>query len=114
MIDSSDGLARSLYDMCRLSGLGYVIERLPIDEEVERYAASHGLDPERIVLGGGEEYELIITFDPKDERALKEELQSVGCGLQVIGRVIERRGVWRLRDGELTEVPELGWVHFTT
>jgi hypothetical protein len=30
----------------------------------------------------------------------------------VIGRVIERRGVWRLRDGELTEVPELGWVHF--
>jgi thiamine-monophosphate kinase len=114
MIDSSDGLARSLYDMCRLSGLGYVIERLPIDEEVERYAASHGLDPERIVLGGGEEYELIITFDPEDERALKEELQSVGCGLQVIGRVIEGRGVWRLRDGELTEVPELGWVHFTT
>ncbi len=112
MIDSSDGLAKSLYDMSRLSGLGYVIEVLPLDDDVKRYTISHGLDPERLVLGGGEEYELIITFDPENERALREELQSVGCGLQVIGRVIERRGVWRLRNGELIEVPELGWFHF--
>ncbi len=111
-IDSSDGLARSLYDMCRQSGLGYVIERLPVDELVERYASSHRLDPERIVLGGGEEYELIVTFDPKNERALREELQSVGCDLQVIGKVIERRGVWLVRGGEMIEVPEIGWVHF--
>ena len=112
MIDSSDGLAKSLYDMSRLSGLGYVIEVLPLDDDVKRYAVSHGLDPKRLVLGGGEEYELIITFDPENERALREELQSVGCRLQVIGRVIDRRGVWLLRNGELIEVPELGWFHF--
>ncbi len=112
MIDSSDGLAKSLYDMCRLSGLGYLVERLPVDEEVERYAASHGLDLEGLVLGGGEEYELIITFDQEKERDLREELRTVGCDLLVIGRVIERRGVWLLRDRALMEVPELGWSHF--
>lgn len=112
MIDSSDGLSRSLYDMSRLSGLGYLIERLPVDEEVLRYARSHGLDPERLVLGGGEEYELIITFDPGHERELREELASVGCDLIVIGRVVEGSGVWRVRDGEVVRVPELGWSHF--
>ncbi|MDJ0274056.1 MAG: thiamine-phosphate kinase [Aigarchaeota archaeon] len=112
MIDSSDGLARSLYDMSRNSGLGYLIERLPVDDEVTRYALAHGLDPERLVLGGGEEYELIITFDPSNERQLREELASVGCELIVIGRVVEGRGVWRVQDGAVVQVPELGWSHF--
>ena len=60
-IDSSDGLAMSLYDLSKSSGVGFQVDDLPIPPEVMAYTNHHGLNPAHLALYGGEEYELVFT-----------------------------------------------------
>ena len=64
-IDSSDGLAWSLYELSDASDVGFVIDYVPIAEEAVRFAEMYGLDPWELSLYGGEEYELVVTIKPK-------------------------------------------------
>jgi thiamine-monophosphate kinase len=61
-IDSSDGLAWSLHEIARVSKVRMLLDRVPVAPEVRTFADQQGLNPQRLALYGGEEYELIVTI----------------------------------------------------
>ena len=103
MMDSSDGLARSLHQLAEASDCGFAVESpLPVDESVESVAADDG---DRLELGAffGEDFELVCTIP--GER-LDEAREAVPCRLTRIGTATES-GV--TLDGEA--LPDRGWTH---
>jgi len=112
-MDSSDGLAVSLYDLARSTGAGFRVTGPPVDPAAARFAERHGLDETDLVLYGGEEYELVFTFRPENEGKIREALGGVGCSLLVIGEVTEEKDVVLVVDGALKPIRRGGWDHFT-
>nr|HPO08445.1 thiamine-phosphate kinase [bacterium] len=60
MTDISDGLARSVSNLCAASGVGAEIEaeRLPVSTELDEWAGSRC---RRMAWQGGEDYEILLT-----------------------------------------------------
>jgi thiamine-monophosphate kinase len=111
-IDSSDGLAVSLYDLSRSSGVGFRVDVLPIPPEAEAYAEYHGLDPSVLALYGGEEYELVFTVEKERLKNAREALGAVGCELIEIGIATRETGIVMLRKGAERPIEKRGWEHF--
>ncbi len=111
-MDSSDGLARSLHTLARESGVGFELTSLPVGEGVGEFAASNGLEVEKLVLEGGEEYVIVGTV-PKsrvaDARAAVRRaggvVLEIGKATPKAGRVVLRRG------GKTRRVRDSGWTH---
>jgi len=108
-IDSSDGLYKSLKELSRSSGNGFLIDRLPIDEEVLKFVEKKGIDPIEPTFYGGEEFHLVFTVSEEVASRMEAYLRSEGLSPIAIGRVVEESGV--LYRGE--EVPAGGWNHFS-
>jgi thiamine-monophosphate kinase len=103
MIDSSDGLARSLHQLADASDCGFAVASpLPIDPVVDEVAEDEA-DRHELSTFFGEDFELVCTL-PRDEvSALQERLP---VSLTVIGSVTEE-GI--TLDGEL--LPDRGFTH---
>jgi thiamine-monophosphate kinase len=108
-VDSSDGLAESLHCIAEASGVGIHLTEEPTDPLAVRYAEEKGLDIHRLVMYGGEEYELVFTFS-EDRRDIIGGV--LGDRLHVIGRVVEGSGVFLDKEEVLVEIPRIGWEHF--
>ena len=105
-IDSSDGLAISLYHLAESSNVSLSLDHLPVCKGLEQFAAENGLNIKDLVLFGGEEYELVCTFPKESEGALSK------LGFEKIGIVTENKNeepVVRLGD---QRIARRGWVHF--
>lgn len=113
-IDSSDGLAWSLHELGRLSGVGFIIDRIPIAEEVFRFAEYNGLNASELALFGGEEYELVVTVKPEKWAIAVAAIKSVGGQLLPIGKATERHQVLLDIDGKKKVIKASGWEHFKT
>ena len=111
-IDSSDGLAISLYDLARSSGVGFKIDSLPISPETETFAELHALDPFELVLYGGEEYELVFTVNPTDFKMVREALENIGCELLELGVATGDEKIEITLNGIEKQVEKRGWEHF--
>ncbi|KOX94688.1 thiamine-monophosphate kinase [Haloarcula rubripromontorii] len=87
MMDSSDGLARSLHQLAEASGCGFAIEEpLPVDEQADALAET---EQERREFGVffGEDFELVCTLPESD---VSEARAAVPCPLHRIGTATER------------------------
>ncbi len=106
MMDISDGLALSLHDMSKASGVGFKIyeNRLPVQLEV-RVLLKGGELLEASVFTGGD-FELLLTVAPEKLDGVKK-----ACPLTVIGEVIEK-GVFIERAGRVEELEARGYEHF--
>ncbi|HKW05723.1 MAG TPA: thiamine-phosphate kinase [Nitrososphaerales archaeon] len=104
-IDSSDGLAISLYHLAESSRVDISIDQIPIEEGVERFAKMNGLEAEDLALFGGEEYELVFTFNSRHEETLR------GLGILVIGTVESMSGGKPRVCYEERIIPRKGWIH---
>ena len=111
-IDSSDGLAMSLHDLSRSSGVGFRVDVLPTSPEAAEFAELHGLDPSGLVLYGGEEYELVFTVKPDELDAARAALGRVGCSLIEIGEATADRCIVYVDDGVEKPIRPGGWEHF--
>ncbi|MEM4732973.1 MAG: thiamine-phosphate kinase [Candidatus Bathyarchaeia archaeon] len=111
-IDSSDGLAWSLHELARMSGVGFVIESVPVAEEVRRFAEFNRLDPLELALYGGEEYELVVTVKPKRWVEAKTVVEAMGGNLLPIGKATRDRQVLLNVDGKKGVIEPRGWEHF--
>jgi thiamine-monophosphate kinase len=110
-IDSSDGLAMSLYDLSRSSGVGFRVDRLPAAPEAQRFAKMHHLELSDLIFYGGEEYELVFTVKPERIGDAKRALRGVGGELIEVGEVIEETILYRNRD-RLEPIKAGGYEHF--
>ena len=111
-IDSSDGLAWSLHEIANASKVGFLINKLPIAEEVEEFAEINRLDPLELTLYGGEEYELVLTIRPNLWRKAEKAVEKVGGKLLSIGKVTAERQVLIEIDGKRRVIEPRGWEHF--
>jgi len=111
-IDSSDGLAVSLHQLRLMSRVGFTLTSLPIASEAAEYAKMHGLDPAELALYGGEEYELVVTINPKFLMKAKRSVSKAGGELIVIGRATKEGRVVRAVDERVEDIPFRGWEHF--
>ena len=73
--------------MARLSGMEFAIADIPYAPGLEEFAAAHGLDAERLALGGGEEYEIVFTARPSDMGRIEELARRARTRVSVLGRV---------------------------
>ncbi|MFB6132879.1 MAG: thiamine-phosphate kinase [Halanaeroarchaeum sp.] len=104
MMDSSDGLARSLHQLSEASEVGFAIEgdRLPIDPALRNLAGDAAFDE---AISFGEDFELVCTLP---ERAVQDVRSRLGTDLTVIGTVTGSATDVRL-DGE--PLADEGWTH---
>ncbi len=72
MMDSSDGLARSLHGLAEASGCGFAVESaaVPVDPAVASVAAD-AAEALELATTVGEDFELVFTVDPADLEAVE-------------------------------------------
>jgi len=103
MLDSSDGLARSIHQLCAASDCGAALTGpLPIDERVEEVAVDAD---DRRELGAffGEDFELVCAVPEAEVAAVRD---ATPCPFHRVGTVIES-GV--TLDG--AALPDRGYSH---
>ena len=105
MMDSSDGLARSLHQLAEASGCGFAVEwdRLPIDDSVAAYARDDD-DRRELAAFFGEDFELVVTLPETSVEVVRDGLDA---SLTVVGQVTAAENV--TADGE--PMPNRGYTH---
>lgn len=106
MMDISDGILIDLYRLCEENNVGAEIymENIPIHPAVLKVAEHFNLDPMKLILSGGEDYELLVISGKKDIK---------NFDLILIGRITEQKGLFLIdsQKGKVPLKPE-GWQHF--
>jgi len=108
-IDSSDGLAWSLYEISRASHVGFLIDKLPVAEEAQQLSKMHKLDPIELSLYGGEEYELVVTVKPMLWNKARKKASLIR-----IGRVTKEKTLILKVGKKAFPIEARGWEHFKT
>jgi thiamine-monophosphate kinase len=112
-MDSSDGLADAVVQLCRASGVGARLERsqIPIPSALAQW-----VQPEQALewaLYGGEDFELVLCLPLMQAQAL---VQQLGEGAAIVGTITDEREIWlvdrtqTMPDQQLTL--ERGFQHF--
>lgn len=95
MQDLSDGLATDLAHLCTASRVGATVQNdaLPGRAVLTALAASTELDPQELMLSGGEDYQLLFTARPEHSGRLQEIAAHCGQAITAIGTITKERGV---------------------
>jgi thiamine-monophosphate kinase len=114
MIDLSDGLSSDLRHLCEASDVGAVIdaELIPTDPALSAIETDRMtlLD---LALNGGEDFELLFTVAPENERKLPREVE--GIPLTKIGQIGGSiSGIELEFAGQRTPLDPGGFEHFGT
>jgi thiamine-monophosphate kinase len=99
MIDVSDGLALDLHRLADASGVGFELGDVPVAEWASLEEA----------LGGGEDYELVLTVAPADEDELMAGFEADGLRPPLRMGVTVADATERMFKG--APLPRLGWQH---
>ncbi len=109
-IDSSDGLAVSLYELASQSDeVDIIIYSIPFVEGLEKFSHENSLDKYELVFHGGEEYEIVATISPTTINQAEAAARKAGVNLYVIGRVEKGSGKVFARNRLLEN---RGYMHF--
>jgi len=119
MTDISDGLASDLRHICEESSVGANIELnlLPVSAEFERACQYYGWDREKMILTGGEDYELLFTLPGGKVKDLQKEIKKRSAvPLTAIGEIMPLDFGIRLvdSDGGSRALTDHGFNHFLT
>ncbi|MFO1157892.1 MAG: thiamine-phosphate kinase [Reyranellaceae bacterium] len=111
--DVSDGLLADAGHIGDASRLGVIIERerVPLSAAARRTIIA---DPDlwADILGGGDDYELVIAVPPRKQGALQNAAKAAGVPVTRIGALVAGRGVQLTIDGRPARTAREGYVHF--
>jgi len=106
MMDISDGLLIDLHRLCEENNVGaeIYIDKIPKHPAVIKVAENLSIDPMKLLLSGGEDYELLVISDRQDAEKF---------GLIPVGKIIKEKGLYLIDPSKrkITLKPE-GWQHF--
>jgi thiamine-monophosphate kinase len=115
-MDLSDGLSTDLARLCAASQVGAKIyaSKVPsaaISPAAARHLGKPKLDPLQLALHGGEDYELLFTVLPRQEKKLR---RAPGAStLTAIGEITRNRQVLLVApDGNASPLHSQGWDPF--
>lgn len=113
-IDSSDGLAISLYELAKQSKVNFIIDSIPSANGVKDFAKYNNLDAKDLIFYGGEEYQIVATIPQLYLKKVEALARRSKLKLRVIGKVekgngkvfaINEKGIYSLLD-------DCGYIHF--
>lgn len=111
MIDISDGLSSEILHLCKHGDVGCNLfeDKIPLDPSAIATCEEFNLDSTMVVLGGGEDYELLFTIDQADFPKIKGN-----PNLTVIGHMTEKSEGAHLVTRAQTKIPlkAQGWNSF--
>lgn len=89
-IDISDGLIGDLNHILEESGCGADLQkdRLPVSKELVEYCDRYRLDLYRYVMGGGEDYKILVTLKNNTPTEIIKRSK-----FSIIGQIEKRRGI---------------------
>jgi thiamine-monophosphate kinase len=115
MMDISDGLDTDLNRMIKAANAGAEIEvsRLPYRNEFLQLTKECNLNLYELLLGGGEDYELLIAIDPLQTALLQTEFaQHFKTPLTVIGKITSEPQLRYLQKGIPVDLQFKNFNHF--
>jgi len=113
-IDLSDGLAEGARQMADASGTGVrlIAAAVPVHEGARAWAELRAIDPIRLALEGGEDYELLFAVPPRRRRAFAGALRRCpDLTVTYVGDLTRETGA-ALDRGGTTEPLPAGFRHF--
>jgi thiamine-monophosphate kinase len=112
-IDSSDGLAASLYELAKQSEVDLIIDYVPSAKGVQQFARDNHLAAIDLIFYGGEEYEIIATISKVNLKMAMRLAEKLKLKFHVIGRVEKGEGKVTVLSRRGTGVPlrEGGYIH---
>jgi thiamine-monophosphate kinase len=109
-IDSSDGLAISLYQLASQGeNIDIIIYSMPVVSGLDKFAQDNSLDTHELLFHGGEEYEIVATISDTKIRRAETAAKRAGVDLYVIGRVQKGSGKVFVQNRMLEN---RGYIHF--
>ena len=76
-MDSSDGLSTTLNEMSIQSKKKFVITSMPSDNDVLEFAELNKINPNDLILNGGEEYEIVATTSKSNLTKVKNNAKNI-------------------------------------
>ena len=110
-MDSSDGLSTTLNEMSSQSKKKFIITSMPSENNVLEFAASNKLNPNDLILNGGEEYEIVATTNKSNLPKIRNYAKKHKINLYEIGYVTKGSGVFYKKNGRLVRIMDEGWQH---
>ncbi len=111
-MDSSDGLSTTLNEMSNQSKRKFVINKIPINNDLEKYLKKQNNDLNSVIFNGGEEYEFVFTIPSKYKKIIIKSAKLLKTPIIEIGYVTFGKGVYLENQGKKTLLKDLGWKHF--
>jgi thiamine-monophosphate kinase len=111
-MDSSDGLGITLNTMAELNMKGIEIDNLPIASGIMEVAEKHDLDILKLIMGGGEEFIMVLTIPSKKWEDAKTIARKQKTSLHAIGKVTPEGPVEWIDEGKKHEIGFLGYDTF--
>lgn len=116
-IDSSDGLALSLYELAKGSNVDLLIykDKIPIPSELQKFSTMNNLDIDDLIYYGGEEYHVIGTVSKKNLRKVNTLAKKHCLNFFIIGRAVDGIGkVFEIcSNGQRKQLKNKGFTHLT-
>jgi thiamine-monophosphate kinase len=94
-MDSSDGLADAILQICRASGVGARVDRsrIPMPSGLQQWVQTE--QALEWALYGGEDFELVLCLPPALAESLVQSLvQNLGTGAAIVGTLTPTPEVW--------------------
>lgn len=108
-MDSSDGLGITLNTMAKQSGVGFVVEDLPIPTEVMRFSRNNYVMEYKFVMHGGEEFFLVLSIPEEKWETALDIAKQQKVPLYSIGHVTAGKGVvYETKEGYI-DIPDSGY-----
>ena len=113
-MDLSDGLAKDLGRMCKVSGCGARVRLgdLPLSASAAKVVAAEPRQ-HQAVLAGGDDYEILASVPPPNEAAFRQAAGAAGVAVTRIGAMTDKTEVSiEGLDGRAVALLQAGWDHF--
>jgi thiamine-monophosphate kinase len=111
-MDTSDGLADAIAQICKASGTGATIDAANLPIHPGAAACFADRDPVLAALAGGDDYELLFTTSRRHRGRLRHVTSEArGVALTRIGELTGDASITLSRDGHTEPLPA-GFVHF--